>query len=108
MLRFASRVLATFALAAAVVAAVLDATRSITASQLVLTPLATSWRDSFPAGFERARETVEAAGLSFLWDPILLAVMGLPGFAVFLALAFLFFVLGRRPRHRIGGHTRHA
>ena len=42
MIRFVFRVLALFALAVAVVMAVLDATRSIGASRLMLTPLGES------------------------------------------------------------------
>lgn len=107
MLRLIFRIAATLALAAAVVAAVLDATRSITASRLVLTPLAESWRESFPRGFEQARETFEASGLDFLWDPVLLGLLALPGFAVFLLAALLFHMLGR-PRRGPGRFARSA
>jgi len=100
MIRFLFRALATFALALAVIMAVIDATRTIAKSMLVLTPLGESWRSVSPETFEAARERLEALGLPGLWDPALISILALPGFVVFAVLALVFYAIGRRPHRR--------
>ncbi len=102
MLRLLFRLLATLALAVAVIMAVLDATRTIAAEQLVLTPLATSWMTISPDTLDAARSFVQDRMHTLFWDPVLVSVLSLPGFVVFAALAFLFHAIGRRPRRRTG------
>ena len=83
--------------------AVIDATRSIAASAWVLTPLAESWQSVSPVSFAAAEGFVRKATLPVLWDPVALVVLSLPGFAVFAALALLFYLVGRRrERHGFG------
>ena len=87
-------------LAVAVVMAVVDATRSIAAGALVMTPLGVSWaalsRQSL-AGFEAwVAQTLPG----FAWDPVVIWLLALPGFAVFAGLSLLVALAGRRrPRH---------
>jgi hypothetical protein len=102
MLRLLFRLLATLALAVAVIMAVLDATRTIAAEQLVLTPLAISWMTVSPDTLETARSFVQNRMHPLFWDPVLVRILDLPGFVVFAALAFLFHAIGRKPRRRIG------
>lgn len=87
-------------LAIAVIMAVLDATRSIAAGVVVMTPLGASWaalsRQSL-AGFE-AWVGQNLPGLA--WDPVLLWLLSLPGFAVAGALALLVALAGRRREPR--------
>jgi hypothetical protein len=101
MILFLFRLLATFALAIAVIMAVIDATRSIAASGWVYTPLEESWGDVSPWTFEAAAEFVRSATLPVLWDPVALTVLALPGFVVFLLLALVFYLIGRRPERRV-------
>lgn len=100
MTRSILRLLAMVALAVAVIMAVLDATRSIAAETPVATPLAASWAALSPqtlAGFE----SLVSRNLSpYLWDPVMLAMLSLPGFVVFAGLALLLSAAGRPPRHR--------
>jgi len=100
MIRFIFRVLATLSLAVAVIMAVIDATRSIAGSAWVLTPLAESWQAVSPDSFAAAGDFVRTATLPMLWDPAALAVLSLPGFAVFAGLALMFYLVGRRPERR--------
>ncbi|NGO55194.1 hypothetical protein [Allomesorhizobium camelthorni] len=102
MLRLLFRLLAMLALAVAVIMAVLDATRTIAAEQLVLTPLATSWITVSPDTLETARSFVQSRMHPLFWDPVLVRILNLPGFVVFAALAFLFYAIGRKPRRRVG------
>ena len=58
LIRFLFRVAATFSLAIAVIMAVIDATRSIAADRIVLTPLAEYWRALAPETLEALREKI--------------------------------------------------
>lgn len=93
-MRFCFRVLALFALAVAVVLAVIDATRSVAASRLVMTPLAESWRNAAPETLETARGALGA----WWWDTLAAAVLAQPGFVVFAVLALVLYAIGHRPR----------
>lgn len=102
MIRFLFRILATISLAAAVIMAVLDATRSLAASEPVLMPLAESWQAVAPATLAGLQDFVVATIHPVAWDPALLAILGLPGFVVFGVLALLFYAIGYRPERRVG------
>jgi hypothetical protein len=102
MIRFLFRALATVSLAAAVIMAVVDATRTLAASELVMTPLAESWAAVSPATFARLRDFVVTMVHPLVWDPAMLAVLALPGFAVFAVLALIFYAIGHRPERRVG------
>lgn len=98
MIRFLLRLLATFSLAVAVVFGVLDATRTVAASQLVTTPLAESWQAGMPGSFDATQSFVRDNLSSAVWDGIAGTVLQIPGFAIFLMLALLLYALGRSRR----------
>ncbi|WP_394888875.1 hypothetical protein ACG873_27415 [Mesorhizobium sp. AaZ16] len=102
MVRLLFRLLAMIALAVAVIMAVLDATRTIAAEQLVLTPLNTSWMTMSPDTLDAVRVFVQDRIHPLIWDPVAVLVLGLPGFVVFGAIAFLLYAIGRRPQRRVG------
>lgn len=99
LLRLVSMVL----LAVAVIMAVLDATRSIAASALVMTPLATSWSAASPETLGEVETFVRQRLDPLLWDPVATSILALPGFAVFAGLALLLYAIGRRPERRRRG-----
>jgi hypothetical protein len=100
MIRFLFRLLALGALAVAVIFAVLDATRSIAASALVMTPLATSWIDVSPDTLSSTQQFVIEKIHPLAWNPAMIEILKLPGFVVFAVMAFILFAIGRRPeRH---------
>lgn len=102
MVRFFFRVLATLCLAVAVVMAVVDATRSIAASAIELTPLQTSWLAVSPKTLATLQQAITTNLPAYAWDPVTVGVLRMPGFAVFLALALILYAIGRRPQARIG------
>lgn len=102
MLRFLFRLLATISLAIAVVLAVLDATRTVAASALVMTPLGESWLAVSPDTLATARKFTETTLHPLLWDPVMAGILRMPGFAVFGALALILYVIGHRPARRAG------
>jgi hypothetical protein len=102
MLRFPFRLMAMIALSIAVIMAVLDATRSIAASELVTTPLSTSWIAVSPDTFSIVQSFVIEKVHPMAWDPVAVLILRQPGFAVFAVLAFLLHAIGHRPRRRAG------
>jgi hypothetical protein len=105
MLRFLFRFLSTVSLAVAVVMAVLDATRSVASSALVTTPLGRSWQAVSPDTLAATQKFIEATLHPLLWDPVVLAILHLPGFMVFGLLALILYVIGYRPERRDGFAT---
>ncbi len=103
MIRFLFRLLSTVALAIGVVMAVLDATRTVAASAIVVTPLATSWDAFSPGTLDQAEAFVTRMPGAGLWDPVLTSVLALPGWIVFAALSLLFYAIGRKPATRPDG-----
>lgn len=100
MFRLIFRILALFALAVAVVMAVIDATRSIAASALVVTPLGESWYSVSPDTLNLAQALIQRYTFPVIWDPVIIYILNLPGWLVFAVLALLFHAIGyRRKRH---------
>jgi len=97
-MRFIFRVLALFALAVAVVMAVVDATRTIAADRWTFTPIGTSWQATSPETLSTLRQFVEKIAVPMLWDPVMTFVLSLPGWFVFAVLAFVFYAVGHRRR----------
>ena len=100
LIRFVFRLAALLVLAVAVIMAVLDATRSIAAGALVLTPLGQSWFSVSPGTLNLAQALIQRYLAPEIWDPFMIWVLTLPGFAVMTALAFLLYLPGRRWRRR--------
>jgi hypothetical protein len=97
MFRALLRLLSMVMLAIAVIMAVLDATRSIAANALVLTPLGESWAAVSPSTLERVERSISESMPGFFSDPLATGFLSLPGFAVFAGLALLLAIAGRRP-----------
>ena len=102
MLHFIFRLAAMVSLSISVIMAVLDATRSVAASALVLTPLNTSWLAVSPDTRSTFESFVRGKISPLLWDGAVAWVLGWPGFAVFAVLAFIFYAVGYRRQRRNG------
>jgi len=99
MVRFAFRLLATVSLAVAVILSILDATRSVAVSRLVLTPLGENWKAASPGTLENARAAAEISW-PFLWDTVVVWLLAAPGPLVFALLALVLYAIGHRPQRR--------
>lgn len=102
MIRALIRLMSMVALAVAVIMAVLDATRSIAADAVVMTPLGASWAALAPSSLDRLELLATESLPALLWDPVAVGLLRLPGFAVFAVLALLLALAGRRPNQRGG------
>ena len=100
MIRFVFRTLAVLAFAIAVMFVVIDATRSIGVSAFVATPFSESFELAAPLLLENLRAWLSANAPEFVTDTLLASLLALPTFAVFAALALLFWMIGRPPRPR--------
>ncbi|MDH4986513.1 hypothetical protein QEZ47_13435 [Aminobacter anthyllidis] len=98
MIRFVFRLAAAIALSVAVIMAVLDATRTVAVSRLVMTPLDTSWSTASPTTLAATEAFVREKTSSAFWDSFVVPVLNQPGFAIFAVLAFLLYAIGHRRR----------
>ena len=100
LIRFLFRLASLLVLAVAVIMAVLDATRSIAASELVLTPLGQSWFSVSPGTLNLAQAVIQRHLAPQIWDPFMIWVLTMPGFAVMAVLSFLLYLPGHRWRRQ--------
>lgn len=102
MIRSLFRLLAYIALSLAIIAAVLDAARSLGASHLIVTSLADSWQSVSASSLALAEAGIKTHLYSLFWDPLMLWVLETPTVIVFALLAFLLYAMGYRRDTRVG------
>ena len=102
MLRLLFRLAAMISLSVAVIMAVLDTTRSVAASALVMTPLKTSWLAVSPDTLAATEVFVREKIHPMAWDGAIAWILNLPGFAVFCGLALILYAIGYKPQRRVG------
>lgn len=104
MIRFLARFVGLWLIAGALVALVVDATKSIAASSVIVTPLGLAWYSISPLSLitvqEFVQRRVEAYIGHWLWDPLIQWILTLPSWAVLGALGVLFTYLGQKRRLR--------
>ena len=96
MFHFIFRISGLFFLALAVVLMVLDLTRSISASEFVLTPAIQTWQSLSPQTLEASKTAIENWILPFAWDPMLLFILKLPTWAIMWVVAMLLLLFGQK------------
>jgi hypothetical protein len=108
MIRFLLRTLGLVFLAAAFIFLVIDGTKSIAANALfppLLTPLNETWTQLHEVvhapSLQQLQPAIEQVS-PWLWDPLTLAVLNAPTFAVIGAIGVILVVLGRRRKPLIG------
>ena len=101
VIRFAFRVISTLLLAAAVVVAVVDATRSIAAEALLTTTLAEAWAQISPGLLADAVSNVANSDF-YLAKTLFEGLLGVGVVGVLVILAMVFYIMGRRPTRRAG------
>ncbi|HEV7717528.1 MAG TPA: hypothetical protein VGO70_00970 [Arsenicitalea sp.] len=97
-MKFFLRVLGTWLLALAVILLIIDGTKSLAASAVMMTSLGDTWTTINAQSLDVTRQFLSSRFFGPLLDPVFGALLGLPGFAVIgvpgLLLAFMF-----RSRH---------
>ena len=104
MIGFLARFVGLWLIAGALVALVIDATKSIAVASLTMTRLGPTWYALSPttllATQKFVERRIEAYIGDWLWDPLILWALLLPTWVVFAALGFLLAYLGRRRSRR--------
>ena len=83
-------------LAAGFVSFVVDGIKTIASASLVMTSLGQAWFDVHAASLNLVQALIERYTFPFLWDPVFVSVLFLPGWVVFTLLGAGIFYLGRR------------
>ena len=100
MIAFIARFLGLWLIAGAVVAVVIDGTKTIAASSLTVTPLGMSWYAVSPSSIMAAQtfvqQRIETYIGHWLWDPLIQWLLMLPTWLVLGVLGTWLVYLGRR------------
>jgi hypothetical protein len=102
MIRFVFRFIGFILIAAGFVALVIDGTKSIAGQRLIYTVVGETWRAIHADSLGSLQKAIEARGITWLWDPVMLTALILPTAAVGLGLGALFMMIGRRHDPQIG------
>jgi hypothetical protein len=99
MLHRVSRVIGVWLLLVAMIALVVDGTKSLgNGGRIVVTPLAAQWQSLSPSSYQAARKAVDGALGAGVWSHSLVPVLDLPTWAIFGLLGLLFYWLGQKRR----------
>ena len=104
MIGFFSRFVGLWLIAGALVALVVDATKSIAASTLTVTSFGYAWHSlnqaSLMAVQQFVQRDIEAYIGHWLWDPVIQWFLLLPTWAILGGIGFLLTYLGRKRRRK--------
>jgi hypothetical protein len=106
MFRFLFRFIGLWLLAGAFVALVIDGTRSVAASRIVLTTVGEAWSVVHRSSLEIFRAHIEASYPAWAWDPVAITFLFAPLWVTLGVLGVLFALLGRVPARPIGYSSR--
>jgi hypothetical protein len=104
MIGFIARFVGLWLIAGALVALVIDGTKTIAASQLTVTPLGLAWytisAPTLLASQTFVQQEVEAYVGHWLWDPLIVWILQLPSWLVLGLLGTWLVYVGRKRRLR--------
>lgn len=96
---FVFHFLSGLALLAAILAGTLDSIQSVSASAVVMTSLGNTWLNLDPASLTLAEQAAQTYLTADIWRPYVAPFLAQPAFAVFLAIALIFWMAGyQKPR----------
>jgi hypothetical protein len=99
LIRSVFRLLSLVALIAAIMAGTLDSIQSVSSSTVAITSLGNHWQSLDVASLAMAEAAVGHYIHPDMWRWVMVPILAQPAFAVFLALALLFWMIGyRRPK----------
>jgi hypothetical protein len=101
MIRFLLRFLGLLVLAGGFVALVIDGTRTIASNQIRITPLRDHWIEWHAPSLQMLQTNVERY-VPWLWDPLIVSILGAPTFAVLGVVGAFLLLIGRKKRRLIG------
>ncbi len=91
------RIFGVWLLLLAMVAAVVDATKSLAGGGAwVVTPMGEQWQELSPETLQDAKAAIETNVSPFMWDPVMTTILHAPTWVVFGILGVLFYWLGQK------------
>ncbi len=91
------RIFGVWLLLLAMVAAVIDATKSLAGGGAwVVTPMGEQWQALSPETLQDAKAAIETNVSPFMWDPVMTTILHAPTWVVFGILGVLFYWLGQK------------
>ncbi len=100
MFKLIFNIIALVSLVLAVVTGVLDITRSIADSAVVMTPLGKVWFDFSASSLNFSQAMVQRYVHPAIWDPGIQAILNMPSWLVFGLLALVFGFFGRKRKQK--------
>lgn len=100
-MRLLLRIIGTLLIAIAVILVIIDGTRTLAASRLVMTPLAETWMQLHPDSLEATREFLATRLFGPLLDTVATGILNFPGWAVIGIPGILIAWAGRSRRERV-------
>ncbi len=105
MIRLAFRIFGLVLLAAAFAALIVDGTRSIAASSFTVTSLGEALLWAMPSKIEGIKPQIQHLN-AYLWDPVMVDLLGLPVWSLTGFLGFLAIAVAQRKPAQIGYSNR--
>lgn len=102
MIRFLFRFIGLILLAAAFILVIYDGTKSIAANAMFLTSTRTLWELVSAGSLAKLKPMIEPYAGGLLWDPVMLAILATPSWALLGAIGILLLLFGRRKKPLIG------
>jgi hypothetical protein len=96
-MRMLLRIMGVWLLLLAMVAAVVDATKSLAGGGAwVVTPMGQQWQTLSPETLRDAKSAIESSVSPVVWDPIMTTILDAPTWVVFGILGVLLYWLGQK------------
>jgi hypothetical protein len=102
MIRFLFRFIGLICLAAAFILVIYDGTKSIAANSLFLTSTRTLWELISAGSVAKLKPVIEPYAGGLLWDPVMVAILAAPAWALLGGFGVLLLLFGRRKKPLIG------
>ncbi len=102
MLSFFARTIGLILLAIALITAVIDITKSIAASEIVITQLGATWAMLSITSIQAAQGAIQGYVHPLIWDPVIQWILWWPTWLVAGLVAIAFLALGKRRRKKFG------
>jgi hypothetical protein len=102
MIRFLFRFIGLICLAAAFILVIYDGTKSIAANNLYFTSVRTLWELINAGSLAKLKPLLMPYAGGFLWDPVMVAILASPSWALLGAFGILLILMGRKKKPLIG------
>jgi len=102
MIRFLLRFIGLLCLAAAFILVIYDGMTSIASNGFIFTSVRALWELVNAASLARIEPLIRPYAGGLLWDPVMVAILAAPSWALLGILGILFMLLGRKKRPLIG------